>query len=663
MSKVWQKGEKVMAVINLAMMKSGEKGKVVEVIGGKGFISRLESLGIIPGAEITKISEQIMHGPVVIKIGNTQIAIGYGMAQKIMIHIEQKIKKILLVGNPNVGKSVIFSRLTGVDVIASNYPGTTIDYCRGCTGYGDRRIEVIDIPGTYSLEPTTPAEEVAVQMLNKAIEEGESIIVNVVDATNLERNLNLTLQLLKKNIPMIIALNLWDEAKHTGIEINVKKLEEILGVSVIPTVAVTGEGIRELVNRLAEAKKGNFDYKNEDRWRAVGQIISQVQVIKHRHHTFLERISDLTINPWSGIPISIILLFLIFQLIRFIGEGIINLITDPFFNYIYKPIMLSFSKTLGSGGIIHDILIGELINGDIDFGQSFGILTTGLYVEFGQVLPYIIAFYFVLSFLEDSGYLPRLAVLVDKFLHFFGLHGMAIIPMLLGLGCNVPGTLSTRLLETKRERFIAAILMAICIPCMALTAMIFGLVGKFGAKGLFPVFGTLFVVFIIGGILLKFIFTGESPEIFTEMPSYRIPYFPSLIKKLWMRIKWFIIEATPFVLLGVFIANLFYSFKIFNFLARILGPIITTVLSLPAEATVALLLGFLRKDIAVGMLVPLDLTLKQLIIASTVLSMYFPCVATFSVFIKEFGIIDTLKATLIMLLTAFSVGAILNLIL
>ncbi|MEO0106106.1 MAG: fused ferrous iron transport protein A/B [candidate division WOR-3 bacterium] len=652
-----------MPVVNLTTMKSGEKGKVTEITGGKGFISRLESLGIIPGVEITKISEQIMHGPVIIKVGNAKIAIGYGMARKIMVNIEHKIKKILLVGNPNVGKSVIFSRLTGVDVIAANYPGTTIDYCRGCTGYGDKRIEVIDVPGTYSLEPTTPAEEVAVQMLNKAIEEGESIIINVIDATNLERNLNLTLQLLKKNIPMIIALNLWDEAKHTGIEINTKKLEELLGVTVIPTVAVTGEGIRELVNSLDEAKKGELIFKDEERWRVVGQIISQVQVIKHRHHTFLERIGDLTINPWSGIPISIILLLLIFQLIRLIGEGIIKFLNDPFFNNIYKPIMLSFSHALGSGGIIHNILIGELINGDIDFGQSFGILTTGLYVEFAQVLPYVIAFYFVLSFLEDSGYLPRLAVLVDKFLHFFGLHGMTIIPMLLGFGCNVPGTLSTRILETKRERFIAATLMAICVPCMALTAMIFGLVGKFGARGLFPVFGTLFVVFIIGGILLKFVFKGESPEIFTEIPSYRIPYFPALMKKLWMRLKWFIVEATPFVLLGVFIANLFYTIGIFDFLARILGPIVTGILSLPAEATIALLIGFLRKDIAVGMLVPLNLSLKQLIIASTVLSMYFPCVATFSVFIKELGITDTLKAAGIMLISAFVVGAILNLIL
>ncbi len=652
-----------MAIINLTMMKPGEKGRIVEIAGGKGLVKRLEALGIIPGTEVTKISTQIMRGPVVIKISNTQVAIGYGMAQKVIVEVVYKIKKILLVGNPNVGKSVIFSRITGVDVIASNYPGTTVDYCRGCTGHGEKRIEVIDVPGTYSLEPTTPAEEVAVKMLNKAIEEGDSIIVNVIDATNLERNLNLTLQLLKKNIPMVIALNLWDEAKHTGIEIDTKKLEEILGVPVIPTVAVTGEGIKELINSIEQAKKGHLTFKDEERWHIVGQIISRVQVIRHRHHTFLENIGDLTINPWSGIPIAIILLFLIFQLIRLIGEGIINFISDPFFYSIYKPIMMALSRFLGGKGIIHNILIGELINGEIDFGQSFGILTTGLYVEFAQVLPYVLAFYFVLSFLEDSGYLPRFAVLLDKFLHYFGLHGMAIIPMLLGLGCNVPGTLSTRILETKRERFIAATLMAICIPCMSLTAMIFGLVGKFGARGLFPVFGTLFIVFIIGGVLLKLVFKGESPEIFIEIPAYRIPYFPALMKKIWMRIKWFILEATPFVLLGVLIANVFYTLGIFELLAGIFGPIVVKIFSLPAEATTALLIGFLRKDIAVGMLVPLGLSLKQLIIASTVLAMYFPCVATFSVFIKELGIVDTLKSTGIMILTAFAVGAILNLIL
>ncbi len=566
-------------------------------------------------------------------------------------------------GNPNVGKSVIFSRLTGVGVIASNYPGTTVEFSKGSIGSGEKKTEVIDVPGTYSLDPTSPAEKVAVEMLDKAIEEKDSIVINVVDATNLERNLNLTLQLLKKKIPVIIALNLWDEAKHIGISIDITKLQEILGIIVIPTVAITGEGIKELVSRLTAAKKGRYQYENKERWHEIGNIIEKVQIIRHKHHTFAERLSDLTVHPWTGIPIAVGVMYVVFTIIRFIGEGLIGYVFEPLFENLWLPVMMAFSRVLGGQGIIHNILIGQLINGEIDFGQSFGLLTTGLFVPIAAVLPYIIAFYLVLSFLEDSGYLPRLAVLLDKLMHSVGLHGMAIVPMMLGLGCNVPGALATRVLETKRERFIAATLMAIAIPCMAQIAMIFGLIGKYGARGLFPVFGTLFIVWFVFGLLMNLIIKGESPEIFTEIPPYRLPYFGALLKKVFMRIKWFLKEAIPFVLLGVFIVNILYSLGIIEFLGKIAAPIITKLMGLPFEAVGALIIGFLRKDLAVGMLAPLGLSLKQLIIANVVLTMYFPCVATFAILLKELGIIDMIKAAVIMIVSAFLVGALLNLIL
>jgi ferrous iron transport protein B len=573
------------------------------------------------------------------------------------------MKKILLMGNPNVGKSVIFSRLTGVSVIASNYPGTTVEFSKGSIGSGEKKTEVIDVPGTYSLDPTSPAEKVAVEMLNKAIKDKDSIVVNVIDATNLERNLNLALRLMKKKIPVIIALNLWDEAKHIGISIDVAKLQEILGITVIPTVAITGEGIKELVSRIGEAKQGAYEYENEERWHEIGNIIEKIQIIRHKHHTFAERLSDLTVHPWTGIPIAVGVMYVVFTIIRFIGEGLIGYVFEPIFENLWLPVMMAFSRVLGGQGIIHNILIGQLIEGEIDFGQSFGLLTTGLFVPIAAVLPYIVAFYLVLSFLEDSGYLPRLAVLLDKLMHSVGLHGMAIVPMMLGLGCNVPGALGTRVLETKRERFIAATLMAIAIPCMAQIAMIFGLIGKYGARGLFPVFGTLFIVWFVFGILMNLVIKGESPEIFTEIPPYRLPYFGALLKKVFMRIKWFLKEAIPFVLLGVFIVNLLYSLGIIKFLGRIAAPIITKLMGLPFEAVGALIIGFLRKDLAVGMLVPLGLSLKQLIIASVVLTMYFPCVATFAILLKELGILDMIKAAVIMVVSAFLVGALLNLIL
>jgi ferrous iron transport protein B len=573
------------------------------------------------------------------------------------------IKKVLLMGNPNVGKSVIFSRLTGVKLIASNYPGTTVEYCQGCIGSGTGKIEVVDAPGTYSLEPNSPAEKVAVAMLEKAIASKDTLIVNVVDATNLERNLNLTLQLLKKDIPVLIALNLWDEAKHVGITIDTDTLEKILGVPIVPTVAITGEGIRELVSRLDQAKRGEYDYVDNERWHEVGRIVQKVQTIKHKHHTFGERLGDLTIHPWTGIPIAVLVVAALFFAIRSIGEGLISLLTDPFFNNVWAPLMMRLSALLTPGSIIHKIVIGQLIDGTIDFGQSFGVLTTGLYVPFGAVLPYIFAFYLVLSILEDSGYLPRLAVLLDNVLHIIGLHGMAIIPMLLACGCNVPGVMATRILETKRERFIAATLMSISIPCMAQTAMVFGLLGKHGLRGLLPVFITLFVVWLITGNLLRLFVKGESPEIFTEIPPYRLPHFPTMIKKVWMRIYWFSHEAIPFVLVGVFIVNLLYAFGVITLIGNVVGPLTARAFGLPFEAVGALLIGFFRKDLAVGMLAPLGLNVKQLIIACVVLTMSFPCIATFAVLLKELGIIDMIKAALIMITSAFVIGSLLNLIL
>lgn len=573
------------------------------------------------------------------------------------------MKKLLLVGNPNVGKSVIFSRLTGVEVIASNYPGTTIEFCQGCVGGGATKMDVVDVPGTYGLDPTSPAEKVAVTMLEAAIKNKDSIVVNVIDATNLERNLNLTLQLLKKKIPLIICLNMWDETKHTGIAIDVQTLQKILRVPVVPTVAITGEGIKELVSRLGEATTSEYTYDADERWHEVGNIIKQVQIMKHKHHTITERISDLTVHPWTGLPIAVLVLVLVFTIIRFIGESLISYVFDPLFENVWRPFMEVLSRALGGSGLVHDILIGKLIEGVIDFGESFGILTTGLYVPLAAVLPYIIAFYLVLSFLEDSGYLPRLAVLLDKTMHLIGLHGMAIVPMFLACGCNVPGILATRILETKRERFIAATLMSIAIPCAAQSAMIFGLLGRYGAPGIFPVFMTLFLVWLVAGSILRVFVKGESPEIFTEIPPYRLPHYATLLKKVWMRIKFFIKEAVPFVLLGVVIVNILYTLGIVDFVGRFTAPVITRFLGLPFEAVGALLVGFMRKDLAVGMLAPLGLSMKQLIIASVVLTMYFPCVATFAVILRELGILNMLKAATIMILSAFIVGSILNLVL
>ena len=562
--------------------------------------------------------------------------------------------KILLMGNPNVGKSAIFSRLTGVDVMVSNYPGTTIELKKGKMKLDDQTVEVIDVPGTYSLEPTSKAEEVAVNMLK----EGD-LVIDVVDSTNMERNLNLTLQLLERNIPVIVVLNFWDETRHLGIQIDAKKLETHLDIPVVPAVAVTGEGIKELVSRLHEAKAHEKRYSEESRWSEIGKIIKDVQKVTLKKHTFLENLEDLSIKPLTGIPITLFILALVFWAVRFVGENLIAYLFDPLFE-LYLPAVTGLSDMLGKGGAIHDVLVGTLIEGKIDYIQSMGLLTTGLYVPLAMVLPYVFAFYLVLGILEDSGYLPRLATLVDAVLHKLGMHGLAIIPMLLGLGCNVPGALSTRILETRKQRFIAATLMAIAVPCMAQTAMVFALLGSYGIKGFGIYFVTLFIVWLTLGFLLNKVLKGETPETFMEIPPYRIPYFGSLAKKLWMRMRSFLSEAIPFVLLGVLIVNILYVFGIIEWISEAAAPVIVGILGLPKEAVASLIVGFLRKDVAVGMLLPLGLDMGQLIVASVVLTMYFPCVATFVVLFKELGARDLMKATAIMVVSTLLVGGVLN---
>jgi len=569
------------------------------------------------------------------------------------------LRKILLMGNPNVGKSVVFSRLTGVRVIASNYPGTTVGYTQGLTKVGEEVAEVIDVPGTYGLEPTCEAEEIALEMLAAG-----DVVINVVDATNLERNLNLTLQLLEKGVPMVVALNMWDDAGHRGIHIDLKRLEDLLGVPVIPTVAVTGQGIKELVESIPAARAPRLPPGSHDeRWVAIGSIVEQVQQVTHRHHTWLESLEDASVRPFTGITIAVAILVGTFLGIRFIGESLIGYVLDPLFEHLWTPVILFFSDLMGGSGILHEVLLGHIMAGEVNYVESFGLLTTGLYVPFAMVLPYIVSFYLVLGLLEDIGYLPRLAVLMDTIMHRLGLHGYAIIPTLLGLGCNVPAILATRILESKRERFIAATLISIAVPCAALQAMVFGLVGERGIQYVAIVYGTLFLVWVVLGFILNHMIKGFSPELLIEIPPYRIPLWRTVFQKLWLRVHGFLREAIPIILGAVLVMNILYAVGFFDVIVDFTAPVVTGLLGLPKEAVVALAIGFLRKDVAVGMLAPLALTSEQLVVGSVVLAMFFPCIATFVVLLRELGAVGMLKAAAIMVTVALCVGGLLNLIL
>jgi ferrous iron transport protein B len=561
------------------------------------------------------------------------------------------MRTIVLMGNPNVGKSGIFSRLTGTHVITSNYPGTTVDVSRGNIRIDDASVEVIDAPGTYSLQPTNPAEEIAADIVEQA-----DLVVNVVDATNLERNLYLTLELLERGFPVIVALNIWDEAEHLGIKIDVGVLERLLGVPIVPTVGLSGQGVKDLVERFGEAQPSSTIHpqSDEERWMTVGRITGQAQTIAHRHHTLQDRIAEASIKPISGPLIAFLVMATAFLAVRWIGEGLIAYVFIPLFD-LYTPIVLRISDLLGPG-ILHEVLIGRLIDGEIDYVQSMGLLTTGLFVPIAMILPYIVAFYLILSILEDSGYLPRLATLADNLFHKLGMHGYGIIPVFLGFGCNVPGALAVRVLETRKQRFIASTLMAISIPCMAQIAMIFGVLGPFGLQYVVLVFAVLAIVYIAAGLILHRVIPGECPEIFLEIPPYRMPDPRSTAKKTWMRVKWFVAEAIPYLFLGILLVNLLYAVGFLDWLGGVFAPVMEVWLGLPADATTALMVGFLRKDLAVGMLMPLGMTPVQLVIAVTILTIYFPCVATFVVLLRELGVRGMLASAAVMVTTALLVG-------
>lgn len=650
-------------IIDITKMEQGESGTIIEIQGGHYLINKVQGMGLRPGKKITKISH-FWRGPQTVEVDNLRVAIGFGTAKRIFVEIQKislpsYINKILLIGNPNVGKSTIFARLTGAKVIISNYPGTTVEFSQGYMKIGEQRPMIIDVPGTYTLEPTCKAEEVANQMLR----EGD-LVINIIDATHLERNLYLTLQLLERDIPLVVALNMWDDTKHRGVYIDIKRLEEMLGVPVVPTCGLSGEGIKELIKALSEARVKKISLSSDTlRWEKIGRIVDEVQRLTHRHHTFLERLEDLSIRPLTGLPIAFGVTYSAFFVVRLIGEGLITHLFEPLFKSLFLPLMIKISSFLGRENLLHHILIGNLIDGRIDLGQSFGVLTTGLFVPIAIVLPYVISFYLILGILEDLGYLPRLAVLVDNLMHNLGLHGYAIIPFVLGLGCNVPGILAIRLLEERRERFIASTLMAIAIPCMAQIAIIVGLLGQRGGRYIAIVFFTLLILLVTKGLILNRILRGASHEILVEIPPYRIPKIQGILKKLSMRLSSFVSEALPLVLLGVLFVNILKVLNIIDLFTRISSPILSALWGLPREAIPALIVGFLRKDIAVGMLGPLNLTTKQLIIGSIVLTVYFPCIATFIVLIRELGIKDMLKAVSIMVLVALSVGIILNLIL
>lgn len=639
---------------SLYQLKPGQSAQVKEIHTDAKMTEKLAAMGIVRGQFITR---KPGSSPVVVSVSGTEVAIGRETAKKILV--AAKKNTFLLAGNPNVGKSLIFSRLTGIGIISSNFPGTTVGLNYGQTQFDGEAYDIIDIPGLYRLEEEWVIEG-RKHNLFKELE--YDFIVCVADASHLERNLYFVLEVMQLKKPVILLLNKFDEAQRKGIQIDVKQLEKLLGIPVIPVVATTGEGLKELAyqaSRIASRKAPQSPYMvpptPEGKWHAIGKIIHQVQTVKHKHASFWEKLQGWATTPASGLPIALLVLILSFFLVRFVGEGIISLL-DPLYENYYLPFLNHLFAP------IKDNALGMLLLGDGGMNY-FGVLTDGLHIALIEVMAYVLAFYALLGFLGDLGYLPRLAVLLDSLLHKIGLHGYGSLPIMLGFGCKVPAVMGIRVLETRRERIIALALILVLAPCISQTAMIISILSPYGLKYMLIVFLTLVINGILAGTVLNKLMKGETPELFMEIPSWQIPQWRPLLRKLWIRMKEYLGDALPLILCGVLFVDLMQLSGVTAWVAKLARYPVEYILGLPAETTPLLILGFLRKDVSIALLQPFNLPPQELVVACVFMAMYLPCVATFFVMLRESGWKDTFKVIALTLSLSLVTAYVLRLIL
>jgi len=640
----------------LTEIKKGQSGTVVAITHKEEKVrKRLNAMGIYVGCTIIRENSS---SPIVVQTSGIEVAIGKEFAQYIFVETNQKV--VFLLGNPNVGKSTVFSRLTGVKTDTSNYPGTTVSLLNGEAIFGKNTYNIYDMPGVYSLEEDCKTSSEACRLLTNT---PYDIAVYVADSQHLERNLFFAMDTINLGKPLILLLNKFDVAQKKGIDIDVKKLSEMLGVPVIACNGLTGMGLSELSSTVDNICSGIEKYvvppipqSSEDKWKLIGRISAQAQKITHRHPSFLEKFEEAATSSVSGIIIALLVMVLSFMFILNLGEWIIDLLSPLYANYYLPFIQHLFA--FAQGTFIWTILIGGS-----GAAGGFGILTEGIKISFIDVMPYVVIFYSVLEFLGDLGYLPRLSILLDSTLHKVGLHGYSAIPIMLGFGCKVPAIMAVRSLETRRQRVIAFALILMMVPCISQTAMMFTVLAPFGVHYLVLVFAIMIAIAMITGILLNRFLPGDTSDIFMEVPSWQVPKLGVLIKKVWYRAREYIVEAVPLIMLGVLIISLADMVGIISFIGRMFSFPVHAMMGLPAETASVMALGFLRKDVSIALLMPFNLSPKQLVTACVFMAMYMPCMASFFVLLKEGGWKDTLKIIALTLSVALLTGTLLNVIL
>lgn len=636
-------------------------------------------------------------------------------------------KKIILVGCPNVGKSVVFNTLTGSYTTVSNYPGTSVEVSRGhCTIEGEN-YTVLDTPGMYSLLPITEEEHVARRIL---LEEAPDIVLHVIDARNIQRMLPMTLQLIEAGLPVLLLVNIIDEAERIGMEIDISLLEEKIQIPVVSgALGRAKRGLKELrgaiknyrsfqtgyqyasdlekdIQSVTNMMTGTYilnqrslsillmqrDEEIADRVKLregdnypnieerINEIVFSRRVDLHlrislerkriskglldgvisqkvsNQKPFAELLSRWTMNPWSGLPLLLLVLY--FGLYKFVGGfgagTVVDFLEGAIFEEYLNPWVIHFCESNIPWYWLNELLVGE-----------YGLFTLGVRYAVAIILPIVGTFFVVFAIIEDSGYFPRLAMLVDRVFKRIGLNGRAVIPMVLGFGCDTMATVVTRTLESKREKIIATLLLALAIPCSAQMGVILGLLS--GVPGALLVWlASLMGVFIFVGFLAAQIVPGERPMFYMEIPPLRFPQPRNVLIKTLTRMQWYFFEIFPLFMIASVILWAGKLSGALHALIDVLRPVMG-MLGLPVEASAAFILGFFRRDFGAAGLYDLQtnglLNPVQLTVAAVTLTLFVPCVAQFLVMQKERGWKTSLTIFFIVTFFAFFVGWSLNRIL
>jgi len=609
-------------------------------------------------------------------------------------------RKIVLVGQPNCGKSTLFNEVAGYRSVVSNFSGATVEYTRSHVKVGSEIYDLVDLPGTYSLSFLDEAEQEAQKfLLNRKID----VIINVVDASLLSRSLELTLQLTELEIPMVLCLNMMDEAARKGIQIDPKTLSRRLGIPVVATIASKGKGIRDLFETAARTAHEGLKARHIRGHRDVELIIARLsrylkqnlrkrvsfsthllatklleqdpffsdiiegedsavhQTVKHYRKELAQahgRSSDEVIAAERH-SLSMSLFEEAVQIdkpVAHLRDRVDAVLMHPFWGYVFllSILFLFFNLIFRLGGLaeapllaIFDKLV-NLITAELGTDTLTGVIVVnavqGLGGGIAIVLPYLFPFLMGLALLEDIGYLPRVAFLMDGLMHRIGLHGKAVIPAILGYGCNVPAVMATRILDSPRDRFIASFIAAM-VPCAARMTIIFGLVGYYlGGNAALALYLINFVVIGLSGRILSRLLPEVTPGMILEMPTYQIPRLKSALMKTWFRMKDFIVIAMPLLVAGSIMLGFIRLWNISDGINRLLVPV-TGVLGLPREVGITLIFGVLRKELSMLMLfqalgtqhIDTVLTSGQILVFSVFVIFYIPCVATMGALGRQIG--------------------------